>query len=531
MSWLGRLFGRATDQAGTWCDGIEPADVTGYEAAISLIPCAMQSGLRAVAFAERIDALISALPASRLSHLDQSIRDRSSWYGGWFSERHLGHVLPKHLPDHAELFLCLALCHPSGYVRQPAIREAAERLKRGTLSQHGALALQLLVLRVNDWVGPVANDASVALDHLLTDAAGDLWVEALPLIYRLPQSARRNHTRFILAVDTRAQSSEWAGPLMVGMRSGDRLVSRAAARCALANVTLQREEVVQLALDSADPVVRLLAARRGDDTADVAAREALLPRLDADVYMPVRREALRLRAMWFPDTLDRAHERLLLDRSRALRAQAQAAIRERDADPAEVYRARLGDSASTHVAVALSGLAEVGSARDVRLAEPYLQSPLARRRAAAIRCLSRLDGERHLDTFVEALVDPSPRVCRAAATALRRRVRLAGLDRVVAVLEDAPPKHVRRNVIRLLIDTDQWAPLGPLVRYAADGDEAEARWAHALLRGWFRRFRGWVGKPPELHIDAFRRALDECGERLERGVRRELEFLRRTLDG
>ena len=496
---------------------------------MSLIPCAVRRGTRSLAFAKRIDVLLSGLPVSRLSHLDRSIRDRSSWFREWFGERRLGAVLPKHLPEHEELFLCLALCHPSGYVRQPAIREAAKRLRRGALSRYAVLALQLLVLRRNDWVAPVAAGAAAALDQVLVDAPATRWIQALPLVYRLSQFERREHAEFVEAVKTKAGSAAWARPLLDGIGSDDRQVSRTATRCALRNTALERSAVVRVALDASDPLVRLLAARAADETEGADPRQALLARLEADPFMPVRREALRIRAAWFPETLRAAYERLLFDPSRALRAQAQAEITKGDGDPAEHYRGHLRDADPADAAIALLGLAEVGKEADAHLAERFVQAPHARRRAAALRCLARLAGDEYVDTFVAALLDPSPRVCRTAASALLGRVHRAGIERVLATLDDPPHAHVRRVVLRLLFESDQWAPLGPLVRAVARGDETVAPWAASLLGSWFARHRGWTSTPPQAHVDALRQALDDCGPKLQAGQRSELEFLLSTL--
>lgn len=529
MSWLGRIFGRAAQQSGSECDRIEPADVKGYEGAVSLIPCAMQRGARALAFAERIEALLSELPVSRLSLLDRSIRDRSCWSGGWFSERSLGAVLPRHLPGHEDLFLCLALCHPSGYVRQAAIRKAAERLRRGTLSRNPARALQLLVLRRNDWVAAVAAEASRALSRLLVDERATSWVQALPLVNRLAHLGRRDHADFVEAVHAAARGAAWARPLMDGIGSRDRHVARSAVRCALASGALAQSEVVDAALRASDPVARLAAARAADEMGGADPGDALLLRLEADPYMPVRREALRLRGLWRPQTLGAAHQRLLLDPSRALRAQAQAAIATGGADPAAHYRACLRDAVPAHTAIALLGLAEVGHEGDAPRAEGFVDASRAKTRAAAIRCLARLAGDHYLDTFVAALRDASPRVCRAAAAGLHDRVHRAGIDRILAALDEPPHAHIERIVLRLLFETDQWAPLGPLVRYAARGDVDAGRWAGSRLRTWFTRHRGWSSRPPKHYVDALRVALADCGPRLDARARRELEFLMSTL--
>ena len=530
MGWLRRLLGETADSSGSWCDRIDPAAVHGYQGALRLIPCAVRlRGPRALAFAERLDDVLAGLPVSRVTHLDRSIRDRSRWDGGWFGASELRALLPRHLPAHRELFLCLALCHPSGYARAPAIAEVSARLLHGTLARRSVLALQLLVLRRNDWVGTVADAAARALDRLLTDGLAAYWVQALPLVDRLPELARRDHAGFVMAVHAAARGAAWAGPLMAGIRSGDRQIARSAVRFALRSPAVSQPDVVDATLDAFDPVVRLLGARAAESVTASDGREALLRRLERDPFMPVRREALALRTAWFPETLGAAHEQLLFDPSRALRAQAQAAITKRGVDPAESYRARLGDADPASSTIALLGLAEVGQAADAPLAARFVEAPRAKSRAAALRCLARLAGDRYLDTLVAALRDPSPRVLRAAGAGLLGRVHCVGVDRLMATLDDAPSKHSKRVVLRLLFESDMWAPLGPLVRCAAEGDADERAWAVALLSVWFTRHRGWSSSPPAPRVDALRAALAEGGTKLDASVHRELEFLLSTL--
>ncbi len=198
-------------------------------------------------------------------------------------------------------------------------------------------------------------------------------------------------------------------------------------------------------------------------------------------------------------------------------------------DPIGAYRRRLEAAPATMLAPALLGLAEVGERGDAVRALPYLDSPHTATRAAAYRCLSSLAADEHAEALVRALEDPSPRVGRAAAAGLRGRAHQVGLDRLLAILDGSPPRHVRRIVIRLLYASDLWAALPPLVQAAAAKNGEDSAWAEGLLETWFARCRGWTSPPPHERVAALREAVEACSDALPPRLRRELAFLLETI--
>jgi hypothetical protein len=513
-----------------WCDRVVLAEVGSAEAAPSLVPCAIEAvGARASAVAARIEELILAHPVVRLPSFDASVRQVSEYRGAWFRATGLHDVLPRHLPEREDTFLCLALCHPSGYVREPAIREAARRLRADGHRRHDVLALGLMLLRRNDWVDAVARTAETELERLLVDDLAEVWTRVLPLVDRLGRFERRAQTTFLDAVRRAFRSPRWSEALRDQVRCGDVATARSAMRRALDADAVSRTRAITTGLVVKDPVVRLFAARAFREAPTRSELDEVLARLEADPYAPLRREALWIREAELPDTVETACRSLLFDRSIGVRTEAQRQVLLRGGDPAAAYRARLGRGASGDAATSLLGLAEVGIPDDAAIAAPFLGARRARTRAAALRCVSRHAGVDHLDAFVDGLTDASPRVSRAASAALHGRLQGARVDRVLALLERPSHPHVRRIAVRLLFTSDPWAALAPLVRSLRDAAEGRGAWAETLLRSWFTRHKGWSTPPPARYVAALREAVDEAGAEMDSHMRQELEFLLRTV--
>lgn len=475
--------------------------------------------------AGRLATLVASLTVGDVRALDRALRSRSTVWRTWFSARRLRGALPRAGKDHRDVFLALALAHPSGYVREAAVRRIwkwhAKKRRVPPLLAH-----RLLVLRRNDWVPEVAQAAADVLDRLLEDDEAASWVAALPLVMSLADTSRNQHGSFIQAVESRVCSNAWESVALAALEGTDRAVARAVARVVLAPGRAVSVGALRSALQSEDPVLRLAAARAATVALPKPEREATLGRLESDRFMPIRREGMRLCEAWLPEMLDAMHRRMLFDRSRALRGLAQRALRAAGENPAAQYRGRLERGAASLEAAVL-GLGETGTPDDAARVALYLGAPEARIRAAAIRSLERLAGDVYVERFLAALRDTSPRVYRAAATALRFRLSGSRLDRVVALSDEVKRPGARRVLLRLLLVANRWAALAPVIRAAQDPASRDS--SVQLLQQWLMRYRGVVRAPEPRFVQAAREALATTTTAVPPALRSELEHILRTL--
>lgn len=507
---------RAVDRAAAWLHCVDAADSVHADEAIAHV----QDALRP----------IHAAWPHRLLELDRALRARSHPLGrGFYACRTHDELDPLVSGERRPILRVLALGHPSGYVREGAVHDAAERLSRGETVADAALVLGLLLLRCNDWVDPVA---LAAQQHVMSLAAGEPppgWLEGLSVLDHLRQGTRRDLSGVLAAVDAWCRSAPWAATLRASIEADDRHTLAAVSR-AMSCRGLDPGDILDRAFSSRGPGVRLRAARTLRDPSRAYLAEGVLDRLEDDTCTAMRRESLWLRSMNAPHTLQAAYARLIWDPSAGLRHEAQDARRRKGEDPAPAYRKALSerDSSATRVRTALLGLARLGRTEDATLAWPYLQHPVGRTRAAAIRCIAAHAPGQHLDRLLAALQDPVLAVVRAAVDALDGRVSRTDAPVVAAGMEHGRHMTGRRLQAQLLLSCMPWDALPHIVRRAADAVDGPA-WAWRLLAAWIARNSGWTRGASAAQREAIVRAVDEGAGSMPERLHRELAFLARTL--
>jgi hypothetical protein len=289
------------------------------------------------------------LPISEFPWLDEQLRARSTWGSGWFDMAPTDLRFEERFGSDAGALLRLATCHPSGYVR-----EAALKALRSTTD---GSELPFVLIRLNDWVAQV-RDLAVGLmnERVRPDYAHHL-VMTLTLVIRLRSFQRVNHSRTIESILTVLRLPESRGALLQGTKATDRLTRRMAFEIAAEGDARNHETLFAAALADDDPFIRLLAARHlaasmPDQTLDVA-----LELLERDRNLGVRREALEVRLVRRPESAKLKLVDFLCDRSTGIRSFCQYHLRTRfQHDPAVDYRQWI-DAKVPKVAFALAGLA------------------------------------------------------------------------------------------------------------------------------------------------------------------------------
>jgi HEAT repeat protein len=119
-------------------------------------------------------SLLSGVPVSELPWLDERLRERSTWWPGWFSMRPTDLRALEQFGDSQPALLRLATCHPSGYVREAALK-ALESAVDGA-------ELPFLLIRLNDWVAPVRECAQELVRRRANPGYARQLVRSLPLV-------------------------------------------------------------------------------------------------------------------------------------------------------------------------------------------------------------------------------------------------------------------------------------------------------------------------------------------------------------
>ncbi|HJQ82021.1 MAG TPA: HEAT repeat domain-containing protein [Lacipirellulaceae bacterium] len=442
-----------------------------------LAPFILWSKHLADAAMEAIGKLLMHATGEELVQLDEQVRCRYfSWQRDeWHSikPRQVRRLLPP-TEARAAVFGVLSF-HPSGYVREEAIRRLAA-IRDGS-------EVPFLLIRLNDWVQPVRAASHAAVTDRLQRPEVSSFFKNLDLVFRLKQRGRHDHSSVIQTVARRLAEPEFAKHAMDALCSRSRFVRRHAYRTLVSTHSENRPRFIMLSLQSDDGVLRLWATRDAKSLLSDKQLQGELPKLLNDSFMPVRREALNCIMHRFPDEVKDALIAAIFDSSPAVRDFARFHLRKLDGfDPAEAYRQGLR-STDTQL-VAILGIGEAGRAEDAGLVLPYLSSNRSKIRAAAIRSLAKLDEAHSADLLWEALKDDHKKVAVEALNALKRCPEKVDVEKLAHLLRNDERRHVRFAATTLIAAQSFWTAVPLLIEASALQDEeiAVAAQQHLLRR-------------------------------------------------
>ena len=471
--------------------------------------------------ARSVHKLVQRSTTQELAWLDFALRQRSPYSGHHFYEWHklapdkLG-VLERFGEASISLF-GITSCHPSGYVREAAIK----RLDQIT----SGAELPFLILRLNDWVSNVRDAAYRAIHSRLRPEYARHFIANLSLVSRLEKAGRADHKVLIRAINELLQSDECRSVLLESLMSADRFTRRASFRLALNSTKSGSPEIVRQALNDQDTVIRLLAAQTVSSAFERAKLDHILELMKRDRFMPVRREALRITVKQNLSTLLSALRSALLDQHPSMREEARYHMRKREQiDVAEFYREVLTVGEGSTFYAALCGLGEAGTTKDALLIAPHTSHPTSKIRWAAIKALAKLNSGQYIDLFMEALKDPIPYVSREALNALASRGSAFNGERIWKILQSATTTHVKRNAFSLIEKLGKWDSINYLVRSVRDSDETIAAMGQFGVQRWLAGVNRSFTSPSSEQLATLRKALEETGNLLDAETMRQLQF-------
>ncbi len=425
-----------------------------------------------------VEAMLARLDPADLPRLDEE--SRSSLH--YIRQQHV-EQLPWHL-------LAVLSFHPSGYVREEAVRELARR--------RSGSELPYLLLRLNDWVPQVRDAARQAVVRRMTEEDVPAFARNYVLVDRLTVAGRADHSELLQAL-SRLLGSESARDAMLAAANTS---SPAGAR-AIFKLLLPSEsrEVLDAGLQHADPIIRVWSLRAA---ARVIPTEEL-QRFQSDPAPAVRREALLIFG---------ANEDALLDASASVRDTARVLLK--DVDFAAIYRNAIH---TPKLATALAGLAETGRATDAEVALPYLTHASAGVRRAALKCAIRLGGQPFVDRVAPMLQDASRSVSGAARAMLAPHATTLGSAQLTRMFHTSADEHVRRNVLHLMKLLPKWESLLCLL-----GAAAFERKAVEAIKQWLRNYNRRQTVPSARELDELAAALVAARTSVDEELLRMIRF-------
>ncbi|MEU7027397.1 hypothetical protein AB0A60_12005 [Streptomyces sp. NPDC046275] len=404
--------------------------------------------------ARRLDRVIEVWRPAAWLELDRRIRSAIG-HGEierpahpWTSTSRLRAAL--RAPAPTETGLALALCDPSGLIRQAALPHAARR----------PAVLPLVAIRTTDWAAPVREEAHAVLAAALPGAdAGALAVTA-PVILRLRDRLRGGTAVALLDAVLRAAPGD---DLTVLLRGPDRATRRFVFGIAVERGLFSPVDLARTAAYDDDVAVQ--------DRAATAALAAGVPDETLPLLLGARSGRVRSAGVTALRKAGRAAEAeaFLHDRSGMVRACARWVLRQDGHDPLALYRAACASPATVPGRAPL-GLAECGD----RTADAETlwgltghPDPLVRSSAVAgLRTFETAEFAR----LLPLLDDPSPGVVREAARTLLPWADRVREEEFLRRTGPGRPVHVRVRALLLLRECGSAAYREAAERLVADPD-------------------------------------------------------------
>jgi HEAT repeat protein len=396
--------------------------------------------------ADVLDALTRILRRATPADLRSFESDGRAEYGWWFPWYR---VDPRDLHNAPAAIRMLATFHPRGYVREEAVKSLASEDD----------ALPYLLLRLNDWVEPVANSARRAMETCLARASAAAVIRCLPIVERLRTMRRRDLGAVVDSLERILARPSAIPALRETFASASPFIRRA---CVLYAGRHSSEDSLPLLLPltaDGDPVV---ASRATEALVRIlpptALRANLAPLLRSSIAK-VRLLSLSALVVSGAADIDGPLRRATMDASAIVREFARHELARRESvDFVQAYAAALRAEGPTTLATALCGLRECGTRVDGPLAAPFVSHRSARVRVAAVRTVGKLDPEAYASVLARSLEDPSPRVIRAASEALRGRSHHLDKAHLRSLLEAGSP-NAAVAALGLLCEEGYWAGL------------------------------------------------------------------------
>jgi|GEM_PF-7084343 len=374
--------------------------------------------------------------------------------------------------------LGLLSLHRDGYLRHECVRRLA-RIKDGS-------ELPFLLLRQNDWVLPIANEAHVAIVERITAGHLKHLVRSLHLIRQLSLFRRRDHDDVVRQIIELLLEERHESFLTAIIAGPDKELSRWVFQYALQIEGAHQSRLLMLAIGFHDPFIRLVGSRRISVAYKGRNLRAELDTLATDSFMPVRREALTQLAEHFSDSAVETWKRGLVDASRSIRELARCLLRRlghSESDIASVYRSCLSNDPNNFSA--MEGLAETAEPEDHAYFRERLNHHFPSRRVTAIRGLLKSQQESSLSELVSLLHDTNPRVLREVQNTLSIYPHLVPAQGLVEIALHGDSLETRCTAIRLLANLGKWRSIAPLLTVVARADESTALAAEQKILNWF----------------------------------------------
>ncbi|MED1781049.1 hypothetical protein P4V43_04355 [Brevibacillus fortis] len=456
-----------------------------------LLPFALEKReeIRKAALAA-IHQIMSRLRKQHVISLDQYIR-RLTPYSNRNQLAAWHELLPEDIrafPIHDESdlsFIGICSFHRNGYVREAAIE--------ALLKQITGAEIPFLLIRLNDWQPKIRYLAFKACKLRFRPNYVKYFLDSIFLLKHLSAYYNREKfTDFLEEIEAMFRHPDNRDVLRSGFRSKDPVVRRFCFDLAINLHDIDQDEVIAEALIQKDALIRLQTVRHMCKQVENDRLRRWLDRIRCDVFPPIRQLALQAYVDHFPEEATDALLAALLDGHKSIREMARFYLKEKKIDFAAYYREKLVGTEEQVIPIAIVGVGETGVKADDQLVLLFLRHENERIQRAAVKALSMLNPEDHIEVFIRALQTNKRSASREARQILVDRVVLHHADMLWEMIEKDVGLHVKKNILFLFSRINKADSISLLLR-ACVVQEKEIRdeailYVEHWLQGYNRRF-------------------------------------------
>ncbi|MBO5353833.1 MAG: hypothetical protein J6A77_11105 [Lachnospiraceae bacterium] len=355
--------------------------------------------------------------------------------------------------------LRLGTFHPNGYFREKCIRRLAEDRK----------SVKYIVLRLNDWAGPVREAAEQAVMRWIRKLQAEELVECLPYLEKVKQGMRRDRDKLqVLEQGMADRIQDQLRNVELGkIRWYDLKIRKSLYRLLFTFRILDREEADGILNREKDGPCQAMLITWLFRYYEISMEEL-------DCYLNhkskvVQKKALEQKYSILKTSWD-GLEKLLLSPSAGIRGMAGYILgKHTDFDLLAYYAERLETSRQK---ICILGIGEYGHAEDAELVVKYLESPEAGIVKSALHTVGRLLGTKADEIFWKYLQDERPVVQRAAFREMMANDIVYGAERVYTLFVQTESALLRELMARQLLKEDSWTRLPYLLQLFCYEEEA-----------------------------------------------------------
>ncbi len=405
-------------------------------------------------------------------------RSADSYIGGYGDKREwnrnfLTEIAESSPPQEFVSVLALFTFHQNGYVRHEAVRALA--------SSTDGFALPFLMLRCNDWVWQIADDALAAIQNRFDVMTPDQRTLVLPLLGYLKRCERSDFSALVDSVLRRFLEPSHHDDAVAALRTKARGLGRMFAELALSTPGEHQLRLLSSAISSNLPAAQILFCKHMPNLLEPQAIAMHCCGMQQDPVMAVRRTAYQVEAESCPNNAGEIWQRAMFDLSYALRDLARFELaRLGETDHAARYRASLKSQPDSYGA--LIGLADTAQDTDADILREYLSHAFPSRRIHAVRGLGRALGERAVDDLLPLLHDGNRKVLRRVSAFFRLHPYLIDGDTLLDLARTAESLNARLNTIAVAATClAKWDSIVWLIRCAATDDPIVSKAAEQAI--------------------------------------------------